>query len=411
MKIGLVCSDSLSLPGGIQEQVKGLYRFLKSKGHDVKIIAPKYTKDEDHGKDVIFLGMTMAFDYGGGSKANWSMIYDNDEIDAVLKREKFDILHFHSIGMFSTLQILRKSTSKNIVTYHILPEKSNTFKVFSNMIGYFMKDYLDKFSVGTVPSKPVLKYLIKDYVKIFMVVPNGIDLKIFNPSNKKIEKYMDGKVNILFVGRMDKRKGFHYLLKAYKSLKKKYQNIRLIAVGDGYSKEEYEKFAEENRLEDVVFAGYVKESELPSYYATCDIFCAPTVSDESFGLTIGEAIATGKPVIATNITGYKSVYGDSKGIVFVKPKSSKLISKVVENLISDENLRKKIGENGLVTAQKYSWDVVGIKFLKIYNTLVPKNDSKPSQLGIGIIIFMLLGMAIGFFVTRPLYYLKKFIGF
>lgn len=410
MKIGLVCSESLSLPGGIQEQVKGLYRFLKESGHDVKIIAPKYMKDENYGEDVIFLGMTMAFDYGAGSKANWSMVYDNDEIENVLNREKFDILHFHSIGIFSTLQILGKSTCKNILTYHILPEKSNTFKVFANLIGYFMKEYLDKFILVTVPSKPVLKYLIKDYVKKILIVPNGIDLKMFNSSNKKIQKFIDGKINILFVGRMDKRKGLDYLLKAYKSLKEKYSNIRLIAVGDGYSRQDYEEFVKENNLKDVTFTGYVNDKELPMYYSTCDILCAPSVSDESFGLVIGESMATGKPVVATDIVGYRAAYGRSKGILFVEPKSSKSLSKELEKLITNEKLRREMGKFGLQTAQYYSWKRVGMQFIKIYKSLIkPKKVSNPSQLWIGLVILILLVMSVGFLVTRPLNYLRKFL--
>ncbi len=410
MKIGLVCADPLSLPGGIQDQVKGLYKFLKSKKYDVKIIAPRYKKNEKHGKDVILLGTTTAFEYGNGSKANWSMIYDNEELENILKKEKFDILHFHSIGIFSTLQILRKSTSKNVLTYHILPETSMTYKVFSHMMNYFMRDYLDKFNKGTVPSKPVLKYLMKDYIKTVQVIPNGIDTTTFKPSNKKIEKFKDGKLNILFVGRMDKRKGLGYLLKAYKNLKTEHPNIRLIVVGEGYSKENHENFVEENKLEDVVFTGYVSDKDLPQYYATCDLFCAPTVSDESFGLTIGEAMATGKPVVATDITGYREVYGESKGIAFAKPKNATSLSKEIDRLIEDEKLRRKMGNYGLITAQKYSWDRVGNQFLKMYSGLgVSKNQTPPSIMGIGMVMIVMMGIWLGWAIVKPFEYIRKLL--
>lgn len=369
MKIGLVCSEPFYFPGGIQEQVKGLYKFLKSEGQEVKIIVPKYSSKESYGSDVIFGGMALSFEVFG-SKASWSFILENGEIDKILKKEKFDILHFFSIGLFITLQILARSFSKNVFTFNFLPEKNLTYAIFSNLLKPINKENLGKIDKGTIPSKPVKEYIPKEYAKKILIVPNGIDLDRFKPENPKIKKFQDDKINILFVGRLDKRKGLEYLIKAYEIIKRKYKNIRLVVVGDGYSKEDCQKLVKERNIQDVVFEGYVKDEDIPKYYATCDIFCYPSVQSEAFGITLLEAMATGKPAIVTDIKGCRDVFKESKAILFVKPKSAQALSRGISKLIENEKLRNRMAISGLKEVKKYSWENVGKEFLKIYEDVL-----------------------------------------
>ncbi|GAH25704.1 unnamed protein product, partial [marine sediment metagenome] len=123
-----------------------------------------------------------------------------------------------------------------------------------------------------------------------------------------IDRFCDGKINILFVSRLEKRKGLNYLLKAYQQVKREIPNSRLIIVGPGIRlRHKYEKQVRQNRLEDVVFTGHVAYDELPRYYKTADIFCAPATGRESFGIILLEAMAIGTPIVASNIEGYASV--------------------------------------------------------------------------------------------------------
>lgn len=412
MKIGLVCSESFALPGGIQEQVKGLYKFLKSRGYEVKIIIPKYQPTENYGDDVIFLGIALVFEVAG-TKANWSFVATEEEIDEVLNREKFDIIHFHGwVPLFMPLQILERTSAKVIVTRHVLtensmtttlfssitdfmskkglrhffisrfvkviPDKSFPFMLFSKFAKFFMKENFHKIAKITVPSKPVLNSIVKEpflqeYKRKATIIPNGFDLKRFSPKNPKIERFLDGKLNILFVGRLDKRKGLDYLIKAYENVKKKYDNLRLIIVGEGYFREDCEELIEERKIKDVVFEGYVDDKDLPKYYATCDIFCSPSIHGESFGLTVIEAMATGKPVAATKIIGYENLLRNGNVAILVKPKSVIALTKALSELIENENLRKRLGKRGLKFAKKFSWDTVGEQFLKVYKDVLSKS--------------------------------------
>jgi phosphatidylinositol alpha-mannosyltransferase len=140
----------------------------------------------------------------------------------------------------------------------------------------------------------------------------------------------------------------------------------LIVAGDGPEKENCEKFVKENNLRDVVFLGNV-EKELPFLYVTCDIFCAPSIFGESFGLVILEAMASGKPVVGFANEGYKELLKGKKGEKFlVKPKDFKGLAQKIEILIKNEKLREELGKEGLKEANKYSWSKIAKEVLNFY---------------------------------------------
>ncbi|GAI20304.1 unnamed protein product, partial [marine sediment metagenome] len=142
----------------------------------------------------------------------------------------------------------------------------------------------------------------------YTIIPNGVDLEHFSPDVLPIDEFCDGKVNILFVGRLEKRKGLNYLLEAYRQAKREVPNCRLIVVGPGTRlRNKYEKHIMRKGIRDVVFVGFAGYDELPRYYKTADIFCAPATRGESFGIILLEAMAMGKPIVASNIAGYASV--------------------------------------------------------------------------------------------------------
>jgi len=149
-------------------------------------------------------------------------------------------------------------------------------------------------------------------------------------------------------------------------LKRKYQDLRLIVAGDGPERENCKKFVTENNLKNVVFLGNIGK-ELPSLYATCDIFCAPSIFGESFGLVILEAMASGKPVVGFANEGYKELMKGKKGEKFLaKPKDFRELAQKIEILIKNEKLRNELGEWGRKEAQKYSWEKVAEKVLNFY---------------------------------------------
>jgi phosphatidylinositol alpha-mannosyltransferase len=287
-----------------------------------------------------------------------------DRVAAIIERERFDVLHFHEPLMPALpITMLRLSTAANVGTFHAYA-KSN--------IGYFygrplLEPYLAHLHRGIAVSEPAKAFVHRYFPEFPLeVIPNGIDTSLFHPGHAPIRHLRDDKVNILFVGRLEKRKGLSYLLRGYEFMKPRVPNSRLIVVGDGPLRSSVESYISRHRLPDVVMAGYVPDSVLPRYYCSADIFCAPATGAESFGIVLLEAMATGLPVVATEIDGYMSVLEPGRDSLTVNPKGWAELGAALVILARDGELRKRMGAYGIEKAQRYSWEEVAGKVLEVY---------------------------------------------
>ena len=175
-------------------------------------------------------------------------------------------------------------------------------------------------------------------------------------------------LNILFVGRMEKRKGFRYLLRAFAQIKSAVPNARLIVAG-AYGKKEREplvRFAREHGLRDVKFVGYISEEEKPRYYRSAHVFCAPSTGFESFGLVLLEAMAAGTPVVASDIAGYRTALTDGREGLLVPPQDPTALAQAIIGLLNDAERRRCMGEQGRMTASNYAWPKVARSTLDLY---------------------------------------------
>jgi len=369
MKIGLISTHSFLVPGGVKSHMVNLQKEFKKMGHVCKIIVPRREENEDYGPDVILMGTSFSLPISG-TQADFSFVFTPGAIDKVLKEEKFDILHFHNFGL-SGWQIAENpyAAPTKILTWHASLEGTSFLNVFPFVKSLFMKIIKENID-GILGVAPFNLDLFVDTNKIKAVIPNGIDLKKFNPEEPEIQKYKDGKINILFLGRIEERKGLIYLLRAYKILSKKYKNIRLIIVGGGPEEDECRDFVKENNLENVIFEGEKVENPIPSYYTTADIYVSPATHGESFGIVLIEAMACGTPVVAFGNQGYKIVMEDKYKDFVAEPKDYKELAKKIEILITDENKRKEMREFGLHLVQKYSWDKVATRVLNFYQEII-----------------------------------------
>jgi phosphatidylinositol alpha-mannosyltransferase len=367
MKVGLISFHSFSQPGGVKRHILGLYKEFKKRGIETKVIAPRRKKKEDYGKDVILLGTSFPFPFSGGI-SDLGINFNPLAIERILKRERFDVLHFHNFGFPSTLQILASPSAAktlNILTFHANIKGSKFLKNFPFLFYLVEKIAQWRFD-GIIGVAQLNLEPFKKYKGPKTVIPNGIDLEKFNPKVQKIKKFLDKKINILFLGMIVERKGLIYLLKAYKILQKKFSNLRLIVCGGGPLKKEMEKWAKKNNLREVLFEGKIPEDKVQNYYASCDIFCSPATHGESFGLVLIEAMACGKPVVAFDNEGYKEFLKDKKGGILVKNRDFRELAKKLEILIENENLRRKMGKIAQKEAQNYSWEKIAKKVLDFY---------------------------------------------
>jgi phosphatidyl-myo-inositol alpha-mannosyltransferase len=375
MKVGLISFHSFLQPGGVKRHILGLHQEFKKRGIQSKIIVPRRSSLENYGKEVILLGTSFPW-RTTGTQGDFCINFNPFAIRKVLEKEKFDVLHFHNCGFPSTLQILELSESLNILTFHANLEKSVFIKTFPGFIYAFNKLVQWKID-GVIGVAPLNLKIFKYYKGPKTVIPNGIDPAEFNPKVPKIKKYLDGKINILFLGRIEERKGLIYLLRALKILNRKHDNLRLIVIGEGPLKKYCQKWTLKNKLDNVVFEKPVSQKEVPSYYKTADIYCSPAIYGESFGIVLIESMAMGTPVVAFANKGYAGVLENTKGGRFLaKPKDYRTLADKLEILINNPDLRKEMGEWGKKEAEKYSWPKIVDQVLAFYDSCRKKRTRR-----------------------------------
>jgi len=371
MKIALVSPYDFAYPGGVANHISALERQFTKMGHEVKVIAPASKVVPDFGDKFIPIGKPRPIPASGSIIRVTISLRLASTIKAVLDQENFDIIHLHEpfMPMLCTA-ILRFSHTANIGTFHACQGRPGYN--FGRPISTIMLKRRNRKLNGKIAvSKPAMEFASKYVPGYYTIIPNGIDLDHFSPNVSPIDEFCDGKVNILFVGRLEKRKGVNYLLKAYKRVKQEISNSRLIIVGPGTRlRGKYEKQVKRSGLKDVVFVGYVSYDELPRYYRTADIFCAPATGRESFGIILLEAMAMGKPIVASNIEGYANLVTHGVDGLLVPPKHEEKLAQSLITLMASESLRQEMGAKGRVKAADYGWEHIARRVLNYYVRLL-----------------------------------------
>jgi phosphatidylinositol alpha-mannosyltransferase len=378
MKIALVSPYDYSYPGGVVNHIFYLDKEFRRLGHDVRIITACSDDVGDVPPQVIKVSGSIAHIPFAGSVGRVTLsprVYRR--VKKILKREQFDVIHVHEpLTPTLPLSVLRHAPlspqSVLVGTFHAYRESMPPGYDYARPIFEPFFNRLDgRIAVSEVVRDYLMPYLPGDY----RIIPNGIDLERFSdPALRPIERFDDGKLNILFVGRLEKRKGLKYLLQAFAQVKRAVPEARLMVVGayDKDDKEPFVLYARQHRLRDVGFIGPVSEDDLPRYYRTCHVFCAPSTGFESFGIILLEAMAAGRPIVASGIDGYRGVLEDGREGLLVQPEDERCLADALVRLLQDPALRERMGRQGQAKAADYSWDKVAQQVLDYYRELLER---------------------------------------
>jgi phosphatidylinositol alpha-mannosyltransferase len=375
LKIGIVTEYYFPLLGGITENVHNTMQLLKKSGYEVKVITSNYNQNglvrHDNtinydGPDIIRIGHSIPV-YSNGSLAHITFGRNlKFKIQSILNEEKFDILHIHS-PIVLTLPYLSLIEAKChcVGTFHTYFDRSLIYSLFKSQ---FQKN-LDKLAGQIVVSRCCIDALQR-YFKINpRIIPNGVDTDLFNPMAQPIERYNGDKLNLLFLGRFDPRNGLAFMIKVFKIIKEKFANVRLIIAGDGLLRYYYKKLVPNELLSDVIFEGVIWGTR-PNYYSSCDVFCSP-ITKASFGITLLEAMASGKPIVATENMGYKEILSPDEGFL-IPQNDHNAFAEAVLCLLRNKELRTKMGETGRKKALRYSWPNVFSEIMNYYKEIFGK---------------------------------------
>lgn len=345
--------------GGISEHIYHMSCELMKRGHTVTIMAPHMDGDDEVNRfpPVVRVGKALPIS-ANRSRSQIAVTWDiQKQVNEVVKRG-FDIIHIHSFVPVLPILALKYSDTRNVITVHAAYDRSLAYKMSKR---YLMK-YFNKLDARIAVSKIAEKSISTFFPGKYIIIPNGVDIDRFNPEVEPLPEFK-GRFNILFIGRFEPRKGLKYLLSAFPIIKKQVPDARLIIVGSGNFK------VPRRYSNDIVLRKCVHLSQIPRFYASADVFCSPATGNESFGIVLLEAMASGVPVVASSIPGYRCVIKDSNTGVLVEKQNPQAIASAIVRLAKDRGLREEMGKRGREYAVGFSWEKITDKIEAVYRSL------------------------------------------
>lgn len=368
MKIGLVSPYDLAVPGGVNSHVYHLAENFESMGHEVRVIGPSSDVSKLD-ENAIAIGRPLLIS-AGGSIARMTMAPRLAKpVRRVLREESFDVIHVHEpLVSFLPIQFLRFSDVVKVGTFHAARDNPARLYMYARRL---LKNSFRRLDGKIAVSLAAMRLVQPHFPGYYNIIPNGVDVEHFAGAHAPIRELDDGKTNILFVGRLEKRKGLRYLLRAFAMVKARRPDTRLVVVGayGDRQKRGYERWVRESNLKDVVFSGWASLEGLPRYHASSHIFCAPNTGNESQGIILLEAMAAGLPVVASNIDGFAQVVTEGVEGTLVRPKDDVALGEALLALVDDAGMRREMSARGRERAQHFSWERVSRRVLSYYERL------------------------------------------
>lgn len=370
LRICLVSAFDYAIPGGVNDHISSLATEFETWGHYVRIMAPCSMPHLIDDPRFIPMGKSVPIP-SRGSIAHVSIsVWLKPRIKKLLDSEKFHFIHLHEpFSGFVPLNTLVASRTINVGTFHAYPG-SRIWDIGGKQLA---RRYNKKLHGRIAVSKPAQNFINSYLPSEYTIIPNGIKISDFDQTVVPFPHLQDGMINLLFLGRLEKRKGLRYLLAAFSHLKWQWPNLRLLVVGPGKLDSESQRIISERNLQDIVFVGAVSDEDKARYYKTANIYCSPATGGESFGIVLLEAMASGTATVATAIEGYEGVITNEHNGLLVQPSDDKSLANAIDVLLRDNNLRERLIKNGRQRAEEFQWEHVARKVMKYYLAIEVKD--------------------------------------
>lgn len=363
MKIGMVCPYSFDVPGGVQAHVVELARVFIERGHQVSVLAP--ASEETALPDfVVSAGRAVAIPYNG-SVARLSfgpMAYTR--IRRWIESNDFDVLHIHEPNAPSLSMLALKIAEGPIVaTFHTSTTRSLVLSTFQGVLRPYHEKISGRIAVSELARRWQVEALGSDAVEI----PNGVDVPAFTRA-PLLPGYPRAGGTVLFLGRYDEpRKGMQVLLEALPELVRRHQEIEILVVGRG-DEQRLRREAGPNagRLR---FLGQVSDEEKASAMRSADVYVAPNLGGESFGIILIEAMAAGTPVVASELDAFRRVLRDGAAGMLVPIGDADRLAAAIDTVLTDAGRRDALVRKANQVVAEYDWPVVAEQILRVYETV------------------------------------------
>jgi phosphatidylinositol alpha-mannosyltransferase len=367
MKIAIVCPYNLEIHGGVQEHVMAEALELRKRGHKVVVVTPKPRRRKTPAdKGIYYIGQSARIPTPGSTSSDVSAAIDNSSIDEFYETFQPDLVHVHEpVVPFMARQVIAEATCPVVGTYHAArPENAMGRSLITSAMPY-TRTITKQLTAITIVSRAAMM-LLQDSMNSPQIIPNGVDLKTYKPL-----KVARDENNVLYVGRLEKRKGVYQLLDGFYVLRQINPKANLDIVGGGPLWKKLQARVIELGLSGAVtFHGFVSAAEKRRLMSKCGVFVSLALYGESFGIVLVEAMAMGAPTVAGNNEGYASVLSGRGQLSLVDPYDSVEVANRLNLLMQDKSLANLWRQWARQSVKQYDWPRVVDKYEALFNSLV-----------------------------------------
>lgn len=370
MKIGIVSQSYYPRYGGVTEHVHALAVELRRRGHEVTILTSRFRKGETgETNGVRRIGYNILIPFNRAFvdfTIGWSL---KGQLKRAIRELDLDLVHVHcptapTLPVFS-IQVCDRPM---VGTFHSTGGRTALQDFFQPVLSAAMDRLSGRIAVSETARETAELY----YHGPYEVIPNGVDVERFHPLAPPFPEWRDpAYVNILFVGRLDPRKGVNDLIAAMPEILERTDGrARLLVVGDSYLRPQVEALVSSSARRHVHFLGHVPSADLPRWYTTGDIFVSPATGNESFGIVLAEAMAAGRAVACSDIPGYRCVVTPNRDATCFPPGDVRALARTVAQLVDDPERRGRLAEAGRRRALDFAWPRVVDRIEAVYRQAV-----------------------------------------
>ena len=363
MKIGVVCPYAWDIPGGVQNHVRDLAVHLIRLGHEVSVLAPA---DDEAALPayVTHAGRAVPVPYNGSvARVNFGFL-SAARVRRWLHDGAFDVLHVHEPSSPSLSMLACWAGSGPIVaTFHTANPRSRAMTVAYPILQPTLEKISARIAVSEYARRTLVEHLGGDAV----VIPNGVDVGFYERAEPKAEwQTQPGQGGTLaFIGRLEERKGLPTLLAAFPEIAAARPGVRLLVLGGGDIEEAADLLPEDVRGQ-VEFLGRLSDVDKARLLSSVDVYVAPNLGGESFGIILVEAMSASAPVLASDLDAFGLVLeGGTVGRMFPTGDAQALAKAAIE-LLGDAADREQLSAAASLAVRRYDWSVVAKDLLAVY---------------------------------------------
>jgi len=373
VKIGIVCPYSFEVPGGVQAHVSDLARVLGRMGHDVDVLAPADV-DSVVPDFVTPSGRAVRVPYNGSVARLAFGPVSFTRVRRWIRENGFDVLHLHepTVPSLSMLALV-VADGPIVATFHTSTPRSRALTTFGGVLQPILEKITARIAVSALARRVQMEHLGADAVEI----PNGVDVAFYRETTP-LPGYPRAGGTVGFVGRFDEpRKGMTVLLDALRPLLATRPDLQLLVVGPGDADALCESAGPELARR-MVLLGRVDDETKARALRSVDVYCAPNLGGESFGIILTEAMAAGTPVLASELEAFRRVLDDGRAGELVPVGDSAALAARLASLLDDAPRRAALSAAGSAAVAVYDWEHVAVDVLRVYQAAVAADPRQVS---------------------------------